>query len=575
MKKLLLLAWLAWAAAAGAQTLVGRVPVDDPADASRLAEMGFTVYHAEAPGFVDLVLQPGDADRLRALGYEVLDPVPLARETDIDPEYHTYEELSAELAALEAQHPALCRVDSIGATQAFGRTVWAVKLSDNVAAEEDEMAVLYVGNHHGNEIMGCETLIYMINRFLQDYGTDPQITAWMNTYEIFFVPLFNPDGHHAVTAGINLFWRKNARDNDGDGIFYEFTGGTWWTDNHEGVDLNRNYDWYWSNDGSTNIWSYYYRGPSAFSEGENQGMRVLAGQQRFVSAISFHSYGDIVIAPWTWPQSPGAPDQDVLNSIAQGLAQHFLNDNGQPFDWDVYPGQGGRFPNWLYGFAGVIAYDVELLPYPTFIPPGSQLAERTLRYCNGSKWLLERMGGPGITGHVRDAVTGQPLFARVEIQGRISPQVRPRYTEPQYGRFTRLLNNGTYTVFAGKPGYATQRIQSVAVNNGWTTLEIELTPLSGEDSEAGIASAPAPARLRAGRLSGGQAELVVELDQPARADLAVHDLRGRLVARLLDRDLEPGEHRITFAPAGLPSGVYFARLAAGGTAAVVKLVLVK
>jgi hypothetical protein len=343
------------------------------------------------------------------------------------------------------------------------------------------------------------------------------------------------------------------------------------------VDLNRNYNWYWSNDGSSNMWNYSYRGPSAFSEGENVAMRTLALQQRFVSAISFHSYGDVVIQPWTWPGQPaGAPDQDVLNSVSQGLAAHFLKDNGQPFARDVYPGQGGRFPNWFYGAMGTIAVDIELLPYPQFIPPGSQLAERAQRYYNGSKWLLERMAGPGITGHVRNAVTGQPIPAQVEIRGRISTQVQPRYAEPQYGRFTRMLNNGTYTVFAGAPGYATRRLPNVVVNNAWTTLDIQLTPLAAGESVA-LAEQPVtpPAKLRAERLSGGQAGLVVTLERPARVHLAVYDLRGRRVADLLNRDLPAGDHAATFAPAFLPSGVYFARLEAEGITHTQKLVLLK
>ena len=50
------------------------------------------------------------------------------------------------------------------------------------------------------------------------------------------------------------------------------------------------------------------------------------------------------------------------------------------------------------GMGGAIAYDIELLPYPLFIPPGSQLAERDARYANGAYYLLDRMAGPGITG---------------------------------------------------------------------------------------------------------------------------------------------------------------------------------
>ncbi|MBK6995998.1 MAG: hypothetical protein IPH31_14140 [Lewinellaceae bacterium] len=57
------------------------------------------------------------------------------------------------------------------------------------------------------------------------------------------------------------FWRKNLRDN-GDGTF--------------GVDLNRNYGYFWGNDdngSSPNPNSQTYRGPEPFSEPETRTMR--------------------------------------------------------------------------------------------------------------------------------------------------------------------------------------------------------------------------------------------------------------------------------------------------------------
>ena len=57
--------------------------------------------------------------------------------------------------------------------------------------------------------------------------------------------------------------------------------------------------------------------------------------------------------------------------------------------------------------------------------------------------------------------------------------------------------------------------------------------------------------------------------------LAVFDLRGRVVATLVDRPMVPGVHRVVLDRAALPagSGVYFYRLAAGGTVIARKLVM--
>lgn len=576
MKTLTILILISLASACSAGQMLGRIPIASPDDVAILSSLGFEIYNDELKGVVDVIFEEEDLGLLQRLGYEVGDLIPLADLPldRIDPEYHTYEELTSELQALTAQYPNLCRLDSIGRATQFPRTMWSVKLSDNAPVEEDEISLFYLGTHHANEVMGCETLLYMINHFLENYGVDPLITQWMNDYEIFFVPLVNPDGHYAVTSEINLFWRKNARDINNNNIYYEFYGGTWWTDDHEGIDLNRNYNWFWELGGSSNMWAYNYRGAAPFSESEMQAIKYLAAQQRFACGISFHSYGEVVIAPWTYLGQP-APDQDVLNSIAEGLANSFIADNGGPYDWYTQNGREGRCPNWFYGYVGALTYDIELNPYPVFIPPGNQLAERTQRYMNGAVYLLERLSGPGVTGHVTDAVTGNPLPARVEIQGRISPQVKPRFAEPLHGRFTRLLNNGTYTVLSGMQGYRSQRIQNVVVNDTLTVLEIQLQPLVQEVSQTTALSQLVGADFQVVRNIDGQIEFRLNLNEPSNVSLKIYNLQGRQVATLLEREMGTGNHSFSYNAAGLPSGIYFARLSGMGFSKVQKIILTK
>ncbi|HNW60165.1 MAG TPA: DUF362 domain-containing protein [bacterium] len=56
--------------------------------------------------------------------------------------------------------------------------------------------------------------------------------------------------------------------------------------------------------------------------------------------------------------------------------------------------------------------------------------------------------------------------------------------------------------------------------------------------------------------------IVFFLPERARVSLRVHDLRGRLVATLLEGELPAGEHRLQWSATGLASGVYFCRMTA-------------
>ena len=78
------------------------------------------------------------------------------------------------------------------------------------------------------------------------------MTNLVNTRELWFMPVANPDGYQ-YTFDTERLWRKNLHDNDGDGAIT----------NADGVDLNRNYDINWGHDdegSSSQVSSETYRG---------------------------------------------------------------------------------------------------------------------------------------------------------------------------------------------------------------------------------------------------------------------------------------------------------------------------
>jgi hypothetical protein len=65
------------------------------------------------------------------------------------------------------------------------------------------------------------------------------------------------------------------------------------------------------------------------------------------------------------------------------------------------------------------------------------------------------------------------------------------------------------------------------------------------------------------------------LVQGAPTRIEVYDLRGRRVARLLDKSVSAGAHSLVWQPENLASGVYILRLQAGSFNASSRLVLLK
>jgi hypothetical protein len=75
-----------------------------------------------------------------------------------------------------------------------------------------------------------------------DHRNDAEIRELLRTTELWFVISANPDGYQ-YTFDHERLWRKNLRDNNGDG---QITVG-------DGVDPNRNFDskWGFDNEGSS------------------------------------------------------------------------------------------------------------------------------------------------------------------------------------------------------------------------------------------------------------------------------------------------------------------------------------
>jgi predicted outer membrane repeat protein len=66
-----------------------------------------------------------------------------------------------------------------------------------------------------------------------------------------------------------------------------------------------------------------------------------------------------------------------------------------------------------------------------------------------------------------------------------------------------------------------------------------------------------------------------ELKSPGYVELVIYNINGREVARLVDGTMSAGSYKITFDGSRLSSGIYFARLNAGGFEQIQKLLLIK
>ena len=311
-----------------------------------------------------------------------------------DSGYHDYAEMVADIQLAAANHPDIFSIFSIG-TSYEGRQLWAGKISDNVAVDEDEPEVLFTHHQHAREHLTVEMGLYTLHMLTDEYNVDQQITDLVNSREIWMIFDMNPDGgEYDIATGSYRSWRKNRQPNPGSSAV--------------GTDLNRNWGYKWGccggSSGTTS--SETYRGPGPFSSTEDSvgrdfvNSRVINGKQQIKVALDLHAYGELVLWPagYTFTDVPAdltQDDRDVMATMGQAMAASNGYTPGQASDLYI---TDGTSLDWLYGVHGIINFAFEMYPVTSsqggFYPGDEIIAAQTARNRDAILYLLDKADCP-------------------------------------------------------------------------------------------------------------------------------------------------------------------------------------
>ncbi|MFX1252943.1 MAG: M14 family zinc carboxypeptidase [Promethearchaeota archaeon] len=299
-------------------------------------------------------------------------------------DYHTYDEVIAEIDQIMANYPTITHKEVIGQS-VEGRDLVVLKISDNPEVDEEEPEVFYMAQLHAREAISAEVALGLIKKLVEGYGTDSEVTEIVDTRELWILPVANPDGSMYV-ANTDGSWRKNRRDN-GDGTY--------------GVDLNRNWGYKWGQElgSSGDTDSEIYRGSSPFSEPETQAIRDFILDRDFVASISYHSYGDLILYPWGYTNSPSS-EKGLFNQIAiQQAGRQLYESYVVQQSAELYPASG-ESEDWLYGELGILAFTYEIYKggsgdtFDTFNPPDDEISYHVNNNIPASLYLASIADNP-------------------------------------------------------------------------------------------------------------------------------------------------------------------------------------
>ena len=353
--------------------------------------------------------------------------------TDTMNAYYSYSEYITFMQSTAAQYPDICQLVQYGTT-IQNRPMYFMKISDNVSVAENEPEFRYTSSIHGDEVVGYDMLIRLIQLLTSQYATNTRIADIVNNTEIWINPMYNPDGYA-------LQQRYNAN----------------------GIDLNRNFPMPTGNqhpDG--NEWA-----------SENVAFMNHANGRHFIQSMNFHGGALVINYPWDYTYTL-APDDAMLQDMSLTYSIH--NSplyNSTEFEDGITNGAAwyvitGSLQDWNYGLTDCIDITAEIGTNKW--PPVSQLDTFWSQNQESMLSYLE-YARKGVYGTVT-STSGTPIDATIRIAG----NTRAVHTDPAVGDYHRLLMGGTYSVTASAQGYIAQTSQVTIPANGSANLNFILNP---------------------------------------------------------------------------------------------------
>ncbi|XP_059224568.1 carboxypeptidase B1 [Stomoxys calcitrans] len=172
-----------------------------------------------------------------------------------------------------------------------GRALRAIHISgENVNGALSKKPLIFIdAGMHAREWISHATALYILHQLVENSSSH---RYELDMFDWLIWPVVNPDGYE-YSHTRERFWRKSRQRNGG-------------TTSCVGVDLNRNFDFHWSQVGSSdNPCDIDYHGPKAFSEPEAIAMRDLLFHINSTCQmyLTLHAYGNYLLYPWGYESS--------------------------------------------------------------------------------------------------------------------------------------------------------------------------------------------------------------------------------------------------------------------------------
>lgn len=374
--------------------------------------------------------------------------------------HHSYADMELFLRKYSIKFPSITHLHSIGHS-VEGRELYVMVISNKPTVHEHgEPEFKYVANMHGNEVVGRELLLNLIEYLCRNYGTDPEVTELVNSTRIHIMPSMNPDGYEVATEG----------DVKG------YTG----RNNSNNFDLNRNF-------------------PDQFATitepRQPETIAVMNWLKSIPFVLSANLHGGSLVVNYPYDddkdgaiQYSPSPDDRVFQQLSKAYSQENpLMHSGYPCE-DLYPGEyfedgitnganwynvPGGMQDWNYLNTNCFEVTIELgcVKYP-------KAKDLPTYWEQNRRALLQfiHQVHTGVKGTVSDSRDGTGIpNATISVEG-IDHHISTAHT----GDYWRLLAPGTYLIQASAHGYEPRMTYASVSKDRVEVVDFRLTRLHSD-----------------------------------------------------------------------------------------------
>ncbi|KAM4795649.1 carboxypeptidase D [Rhinophrynus dorsalis] len=347
--------------------------------------------------------------------------------------HHHYPDMEIFLRRYNNDYPDITRLYSVGKS-VEDRELYVMEISDNPGIHEPgEPEFKYIGNMHGNEAVGRELLLNLIEYLCKNYGTDPEVTQLVRNTRIHIMPSMNPDGY------------EKSQEGDRDGVVGR--------NNSNNYDLNRNFP------------DQYFQ---ITDPPQPETLAVMSWLKTYPFVLSANLHGGSLVVNYPYDddeQGVSRYSKSPDDGVFQQLALSYSKENNKMYRGvpckEIYPNENfpqgitnganwynipGGMQDWNYINTNCFEVTVELgcVKYPV-----ADLLPEYWKSNHRSLLQFIQQVHRGIKGFVLDATDGRGILNATISVADIDHPV----TSDKAGDYWRLLVPGMYKITASARGY--------------------------------------------------------------------------------------------------------------------------